>query len=276
MHKYIKINIPVLDAFVQKFAKKYLEQRSQTRFDYSAVNEKVLYENLGFGTDALKQIISKNAIPIDKKREQGLDPLVLNDIYRSDLGELLMTYYFEEKLPDGERFIIPLKNITFRERAELPGRGLDAIGYKQSDEKVEILLGEAKVSEEKKSPPAVVDTANDSLYNTQLKHKNDTPLVIQRLCDYARRLNYTEAEIIGFAILCLEHNIPDKCTITYGCTLIRDYTCVNETSDFGKLQSNKTDFGDAKIHFSILSFSDKSISETVNMFYQKVQELIAE
>jgi len=91
MHKYTKIDIPVIDAFIQKFAEKYLEQRSQTQFDYSAINEKVLYENLGFGTDALKQIISKNAIPIDKKREQGLEPHVLNDIYRSDLGELLMT-----------------------------------------------------------------------------------------------------------------------------------------------------------------------------------------
>ena len=276
MHKYEKIDIPVVDTFVQKFAEKYLEQRSQTQFDYSAINEKVLYENLGFGTDALKQIISKNAIPIDKKREQGLEPHVFNDIYRSDLGELLMTYYFEEKLPDGERFIIPLKNITFRERADQPGRGLDAIGYKQSDGKIEILLGEAKVSEEKKSPPAVVHTSDDSLYKTQLKHKNEPPLVIQRLCDYARRLNSTDAEIIGFATLCLEHKLTDKCTITYGCTLIRDHTCVNEETDFGKLQSNKADFDDGKVHFSILSFSDKSIKETVDMFYQKVQELIAE
>ena len=276
MHKYTKIDIPVIDAFIQKFAEKYLEQRSQTQFDYSAINEKVLYENLGFGTDALKQIISKNAIPIDKKREQGLEPHILNDIYRSDLGELLMTYYFEEKLPDGERFIIPMKNITFRERADQPGRGLDAIGYKQSDGKIEILLGEAKVSADKKSPPAVVDSSDDSLYKTQLKHKNDTPLVIQRLCDYARRLNNTDASIIGLAIVCLQSNLNDKCRITYGCSLIRDYTCVNEATDFGKLQSNKAKFDDGKVHFSILSFSDKSIKETVDMFYQKVQELIAE
>ena len=274
MHKYEKIDIPVLDTFVQKFAEKYLEQRSQTKIDYNTLNEQV-FNNLGFNTDTLRQIISKNAIPIDKKREQGLEPQVLNDIYRSDLGELLMTYYFEEKMSESERFVIPLKNITFRERAELPGRGLDAIGYKQSDGKIEILLGEAKVSEEKKSPPAVVDATNDSLYSTQLKHKNDTPMVIQRLSDYWRRLDTKDAEIIGFAIVCLEHNLSNNYSITYGCTLIRDHTCVNETSDFGKLQSNKTDFDDGKVHFSILSFSNKSIKETVDMFYQKVQELIA-
>jgi hypothetical protein len=274
MHKYEKIDIKVFDAFIQKFAEKYLEQRSQTQFDYSAINEKALFDNLGFGTEALKQIISKNAVPIDKKREQGLQPAVLNDIYRSDLGELLMTYYFEEKLPEEERFIIPLKNITFRERAEFPGRGLDAIGYKYSDGIVEILLGEAKVSAEQKSPPAVVDSTDDSLYKTHLKHKNDVPLVIQRLSDYAKRLNDKDATIIGFAILCIDKNITDKYEITYGCTLIRDYSCVDDTKDFGKLKSNQAKFEQGKVNFSILSFSNKCIDETVNLFYQKIQELI--
>ncbi|GHT24787.1 hypothetical protein FACS189430_10340 [Bacteroidia bacterium] len=86
MHKYDKIEVKVFDAFIQKFAEKYLEQRSQTQFDYS---DKELYDNLGFGTDVLKNIISKNAVPVDTKREQGLQPAILNDIYRSDLGELL-------------------------------------------------------------------------------------------------------------------------------------------------------------------------------------------
>ncbi len=276
MHEHKKIDIPVIDAFIKKFADMYLEQRSQTQFDYSEIDEQVLYKNLGFGTDALKQIIKKNSTPIDKTREQALLPNVLNDIYRSDLGELLMTYYFEEKLLAGERFIIPLKNITFRERAELPGRGLDAIGYKKvDDEKVEILLGEAKVSADKKSPPPVVDTTDDSIFKTQLKHKNETPLVIQRLSDYARRLNSKDAEILGFAIISIEHNLTDNVSITYGCTLIRDHTCVNEDSDFGKLKKNANEFEPGKVHFSILSFSDKSINETVDLFYKKVQELIA-
>jgi hypothetical protein len=272
MHTYKKFDIKVFDAFIQKFAEKYLEQRSQTQFDYS---DKELYDNLGFDTSDLKRIISSNAMPIDTKREQGLQPDILNDIYRSDLGELLMTYYFEEKLPEIERFIIPLKNITFRERADLPGRGLDAIGYREiSDGQIEILLGEAKVSADKKSPPAVVDSTDDSLYKTHLKHKNDVPMVIRRLSDYARRLNEKDATIIGFAILCIDKKLTDKYAITYGCTLIRDYTCVNETSDFGKLKSNATNFETGKVNFSILSFSNKSIKETVNLFYQKVQELI--
>ena len=276
MHKHVKLDIPVIDTFIQKFAEMYLKQRSQTQFDFSSVNEQVLYKNLGFGTDALKQIITRNTIPIDKKREQGLDTSVLNDIYRSDLGELLMTYYFEEKLPDGERFVIPLKNISFRERAELPGRGLDAIAYRKiGDSQVEILLGEAKVSADKKSPPPVVDSTNDSIYNTQLNHKNETPIVVQRLSDYARRLNTKDAEILGFAIISIEHQLTDNYSITYGCTLVRDHTCVIENSDFGKMKTKQSEFEPGKVHFSILSFSNKTIKDTVDLFYKKVQELIA-
>jgi hypothetical protein len=276
MHKHEKIDIPVIDSFINKFADMYLKQRSQTQFDFKNISEQVLYKNLGFGTDALKQIITKNTIPIDKKREQGLEPRVLNDIYRSDLGELLMTYYFEEKLPEGERFIIPLKNITFRERAELPGRGLDAIGYKKiGDTQVEILLGEAKVSADKKSPPPVVDSTDDSIYNSQLNHKNETPIVVQRLSDYARRLNAKDAQILGFAIVSIEHKLTNNYNITYGCTLVRDHTCVNSETDYGKMKTNESDFETGKIHFSILSFSDKTIKDTVDLFYKKVQELIA-
>lgn len=275
MHVHKKINIPVNDSFVKKFAEMYLAQRSQTLFDYKEVNQQALFNNLGFGTDVLRQIITKNAIPIDKNREQGLQPAVLNDIYRSDLGELLMTYYFEEKLPEGERFIIPLKNITFRELADLPGRGLDAVGYRNDLEgKVEILLGEAKVSADKKSQPQVVDKTNDSIFKTQLKHKNEVPVVIQRLSDYARRLNIKDAEIIGFAIVCMESGLSDKVCLTYGCTLIRDCNCVNENTDYGKMKTNEKDFEPGKVHFLILSFSDKNIDETVDLFYKKVQELI--
>lgn len=276
MHVFIKEDIKVLETFIKEFAEKYIEQRARAQFDYNAIDDQV-FNKLGFSTDVLKKIITKKSVPIDYKREQGLEPAILNDIYRSDLGELLMTCYFEEKLSDKERFVIPLKNIAFRERAELPGRGLDAIGYRMiSDEKVELLLGEAKVSEDKKSPPAVVDKKVDSLYKTQLKHKDNVPLVIQRLSDYARRLNAKDAGIIGFAIVCLEHNLLDNCSITYGCTLIRDYSCVNEITDFGKLKSDKSKFEPGKVHFSILSFSDNSIKETVNLFYKKVQELIVE
>ena len=91
-------------------------------------------------------LIKSNSTFVDPIREIGEVPSIINDIYRSDLGEILTTYYFEEKLPEGERFIIPLKNISMRERFDMPGRGIDAIGYRlEEDGKIELLLSEAKV-----------------------------------------------------------------------------------------------------------------------------------
>lgn len=273
MHKFEKLDIKVFDAFIQKFANKYLDQRSYANFNFSELDDK-LFADVGFSTDDLKRIIKQNAVAVDLKREQGLQPDVVHDIYRSDLGELLMTYYFEEKLPEGERFIIPLKNISFRERADMPGRGLDAIGYQCDGTKVNILLGEAKVSSEKKSPPKVVDYNGDSIYETHKKYKDNPPTVIQRLSEYCKRLNAKDAQILGFAIISMQHNLAEHYSITYGCTLIRDYDCVDGENDFGKLKINSTEFEPNNVHFSVLSFCNKTIDETVTEFYRKVQELI--
>jgi hypothetical protein len=273
MHTFKKLDIRVFDAFIQKFAEKYLEQRSYANFNYADLDGK-LFSDVGFNTDELKKIITQNAVAIDLKRENGEQPQAVRDIFRSDLGELLMTYYFEEKLPDGERFVIPLKNISFRERADMPGRGLDAIGYQLDDTSVKILLGEAKVSAAKENPPSVVDSNKDSLYATHKNYHENRPIVIQRLTEYCKRLNPKDASILGLAIILINNNESDKYSITYGCTLIRDYECVDEEKDFGKLKNNSVEFEPNSVHFSILSFSNKTIDETVDEFYHKVRELI--
>lgn len=274
MHIHKKIDVPVIESFIAKFAGKYIEQRTHTQFDYSTLDTGFLYDKTGFNTEKIQEIIRKNAVAVDFKREEGLTPVILNDIYRSDLGELLMTYYFEEKLPEEQRFIIPIKNISFRELPNLPGRGLDAIGYRVDRDNIEILLGEAKVSEDKNSPPAVVHSNDDSIYKSQKRHHTDKNIVIRKLTDYARRLNGSDATIIGAAIVTMQYDMTNKYSVTYGCTLIRDHICVNEDTDFGKMKDNCSEFAPHKIHFSILSFKGKSISETVDLFYRKVQELI--
>lgn len=207
------------------------------------------------------------------KREQGLAPTILNDIYRSDLGELLMTYYFEEKIGEDKRFIIPLKNISSRELAQLPGRSLDAIGYRIDNGLFNILLGEAKVSEQRKTPPDVVHMTEDSIYKSQKKHHDDLPMVIQKLSDYCRKLGAEDFMTFACAVLCMKTGQTDKYTLTFGCTLIRDFTCCGE-KDYGKMQTNVSDFNPNDVHFVVLSFTQKTISETVDLFYKEVQKTI--
>ncbi len=271
---FIKHDVPVIDSFIEKFASKYIEQRSQTNADIDALSDSQLFESHGFDSSLLKDIISKNSVARDFKREKGEKPEILRDIYRSDLGELLMTYYFEEKVDEGVRFVIPLKNITFRERDDMPCRGMDAIGYRVGENKLEILLGEAKVSAQKKNPPDVVHSTTDSIYKTQQNYKNNLDVVVRRLSDFSKRLNTKDAEIIGLAILNIDAEKEENYSITFGCTLIRDFTCVDDQKDFGKMQSKQNEFGQNNIHFSILSFTEYDIEQTVQKFYEKVQELI--
>ena len=276
MHNFEKHDIKVFDAFIEKFAQQYVNQRSQNNIDFDAVDSSFLFDASGFDSSQLKKRIIQSSVAKDIKREKGANPTTLNDIYRSDLGELLMTCFFEEKINEEERFTIPLKNISDRELAAQPGRGLDAVGYRLEGNVVNILLGEAKVSAEKKSPPQVVDSAEDSIYKSQKKNKEDIKRLVDRLSDHCKKLQTKDAAILGLGILLLENEDSGGYKITYGCTLIRDSECVNEEKDFGKLKSNSSEFDPNKIRFAILSFTDKNIVETVNLFYQKVQEIIGE
>jgi len=271
---YKKLDVKVTDRFIEKFARKYIELRQQTKTNLSILSDSQKFKDSGFNTSLLEGIIAKNSVAYDFKREKNQTPEVLRDIYRSDLGELLMTYYFEEKLDDSSRFIIPLKNITYREREDMPGKGLDAIGYKETENKIDILLGEAKVSAEKKNPPAVVHNTKDSIYATHKKYNDNLDIVVRKLTDYCRRLDAKDAEIIGLAILRIDSGKTNDYSITFGCALIRDYTCVNSENDFGKMKTKVEEFNPNNIHFSIMSFTEKNIDKTVQKFYEKVQELI--
>lgn len=272
MDRFDHIEINVFDEFVEKFAERYVQQRSsvnQEAIDRAAVMD------CGLDISALMRVIRSKSCFVNKERDAGRTPIPVNDIYRSDLGELLTTYYFEEKLPQGERYVIPLKNISVRERYDMPGRGLDAIGYRQSsDGAFTLLLSESKVSNENNNPPRVVDAAEDSIYKTQKKHHDDMPMVLQRLTDYVRRLSSNEDLFaLGCIVLWMQEGRYDQFKITYGCGLVRDTTCIDKDKDFGKMKSNVEEFRPGEVDFAIFSFTQKTIEETVDLFYRKVQEI---
>jgi hypothetical protein len=275
MHEYEKIDINVDAKFIKKFAEKYVKQRTASVTPVKTITSNFLFNNTGFDTSSLEKIITRNVIAEDKKRESGQTPEVINDIYRSDLGELLLTYYFEEKIDVTKRFKIPIKNISKREVSNLPGRGMDAIGYRLDGGKVNLLFGEAKVSHVSDSPPPVVHQTEDSIYKTHLKHKTDLKAALKKLSEYYKNLIYEDAIAIGFAIWAIENNQESNYEITFGCTLVRDFTCVNEGSDYGKMKSNQTDFEPHKVFFGLLSFTNKTIAETIELFYNEVYKIAA-
>lgn len=60
-------------------------------------------------------------------------------------------------------------------------------------------------------------------------------MVIQKLSDYCRKLGAEDFMTFACAVLCMKTGQTDKYTLTFGCTLIRDFTCCGE-KDYGKMQ----------------------------------------
>lgn len=270
---YVKHDVRVFDKFIEKFARKYIEQRSASKIpDIEDILSTAESIGSGFDLSQIKSVVQRNSVYVDPVREAGKTPQAVKDIYRSDLGELLTTYYFEEKLDEKERYIIPAKNISTRERYDMPGRGIDAIGYRiHEDGQTELLIAEAKVSGQQANPPSVVDSADDSIYKSLKNYHDHYEILEQRLVEHLKYVPQNEM----MAILCFVIDIENGKTpvITYGCGLVRDHTCVDEALDFGKMKQNATDFGTGNIHFAIFSFTEETIESTVDLFYKKVMEL---
>ena len=270
---YAKHDVRVFDKFIDKFARKYIEQRSASKIpDIDDILSTAESIGSGFDLSQIKSVVQRNSVYVDPVREAGKTPQAVKDIYRSDLGELLTTYYFEEKLDEKERYIIPAKNISTRERYDMPGRGIDAIGYRiHEDGQTELLIAEAKVSGQQANPPSVVDSADDSIYKSLKNYHDHHEILKQRLVEHLKYLPQNEM----MAILCFIIDIENGKTpvITYGCGLVRDHTCVDEALDFGKIKNNATEFEPGNIHFAIFSFTEETIESTVDLFYKKVMEL---
>lgn len=274
MNVFEKIDIKVFDKFIEKFAERYVAQRCAITLNSV---EEILKTSAGLGTgfdlSQIKSIVKKNSVFKDPIRELGGRPNPVNDIYRSDLGELLTTYYFEEKLDESSRYVIPAKNISTRERYDRPGRGIDAIGYRiKKDGSYELLIAEAKVSSQKQNPPSVVDETDDSIYKTHKNYHDNSDVLEQRLVEFSKNLKGDDLIIVSCIIVDIVHK-TNKCSIAYGCGLVRDDTCVDEAKDFGKVKDNAEEFEPGNIHFAILSFTEKTIDETIDLFYKKVQEI---
>jgi hypothetical protein len=268
-------HIDISEKYAAIFAKKYVEQLIDSKINLSALASNATFKNMGFDSQQIETIIKQGSIPRDEKREQGSTFAPKDDIYRSDLGELLLTLYFEESKDIGvNKFIIPYKNITYREIPDMPGRGIDVIGYRiENNNIIQLLLGEAKVSEDTANPPQVVHQSADSIYKTHKKHKENKKELVEKLANHSRKLIDDDSQMILLLIMYIHNELKDNFNILFGCGLVRDYTCFKAEKDYGKMKTNAKEFEPYSIDFPIFVFTDKTITEFTTIFYQEVQKL---
>lgn len=266
---YLKYDIQVNDQSISRFAQEYIRLRSTPRFDIKELAEDPLFRDTGFSVEKLMKVIQEATIP-----KRGKSPSQL-DIYRADLGEMIMYEFFEKEIerlcPGEELFLVPFKNINDREIADAPARGNDLIGYKDKKGHITLLLGEAKVSEEKANPPQVVHAKDDSLFKTHLMHKTDKEYLLRKLGEFVKKLDNKHKAPIAAVLLAMHDDINNVYDVVFGCCLVRDSHCVDEGKDFGKLKSEQQMFEPGRVTFVIPCF-DKSITETTELFYNAVHK----
>lgn len=266
---FIRKDLAVTDVTIQGLADRYLAIRSALADGtYSLLDaENPAFASLeGFNPENLKKVIKENAKPlrIDKSKR-----LPVNDIYRSDLGELLLIDYFEKECDESDFYVVPLKNLWDRELDNLPGRGYDLLGYKfDNSTKPILLLGEAKVSAQAKNPPDVVDKSEDCIYNNHMKSKTDAKYLEQRLANYVKKVGLDHRTVLSAILLMIAQGQHELYEVVYGCCLVRDSTCCDD-KDFGKMRDDETNFSPGFVHFVIYCF-DKKLSEVVDLFYDKI------
>jgi hypothetical protein len=100
-------------------------------------------------------------------------------------------------------------------------------------------------------------------------------MVLQRLTDYVRKLSAEKGLLVlGCMVIMMKNGQLDKMHITYGCGLVRDTTCGDKERDFGKMKTNVEEFRPGEVDFAVFSFTQKTIEETVDLFYRKVREIV--
>ncbi len=263
MHKFEKLDFDFSDEKIEEYASIYVKLRSHLK-NIEDIDVDPRFKNLGFNTDKIKKILKANTIPI-RTRDKG----VHRDIYRSDFGELLLTLFFDKEYHSiGESFIIPIKNIWDREHNDLPGRGIDVTGYQIDSGKIKLLLGEGKVSGENNSPPQ----SSNEIYKEQKKYiAQDQTYLKRRLSNYSKKTTAEDSKILTMVLFAIEDKLDNVYEIVHGCCLVRDINCYRE-EDFGKMKSKQNEFESNEIHF-IIPVLDRSIEDTIDVFYKKVIDI---
>lgn len=173
------------------------------------------------------------------------------DVVRADVGE--MTAY--NILEDEYRVAIVHYPIVDREVPEQPSRGLDAVAVSREGELV-VYVGEAKVSSERASPPAVVEANTDSLWN---QHTDtfvvNLPLAIDKFWNaFAKCTDQQVADRLAAAAVYLEKQRMDRVRLVAFSCMVRSRESYAAT-DFGPFFGRPDELSPAVSYFAIVLFS---------------------
>lgn len=258
VHRYRVIE-PAHDEWLKGLADLYRELRTATRVPLSELG---LTSLDGFDTKDLAAALVETQLP---ERFDGHPKLRAMAVERSDIGELVMALVGEVDHGYGYGY----RSVRDRELVKHPGRGIDQIGVLELTDadgarEYVLSLGEAKVSADKKSPPAVVDTAKDCLRDQHLFHLSETAVTHAKVLGAARQTTDPDlARHLAIAAMLLKKG-SEKLTIRSTSMLVRNSN--HQETDFGTFRVSAKDYDPGHIDFTILVLDTEDIEALVDEF----------
>jgi hypothetical protein len=191
------------------------------------------------------------------------------DVLRSDFGEMVLAMHGETAYG----YCYGYRSVRDRELPASPGRGIDQIGVKgaildndSGVSKVTLVLGEAKVSSDRNSPPAVVDRAEDSLRQQHLFHVGNRGITADKVVNAGRRCTDPETQRnLLLAAELLRVGKLDHLIIVCHSLVVRPKTRAG-VSDFGTFKSSPTDFTPGVVRFIIFRLPDDNLEAMIDKF----------
>jgi hypothetical protein len=222
--------------WMKELALEYVKLRTACR----APPRSISVEGIGVvSTEAIMKRLQAATMPV--RRADNFD------VVRSDFGEVLCYAILEREY--GVRF--GYKSVRDREIIDSPGRGIDAIGIEDGP-MLTIVLGETKVSDDKKSPPAVVDVNDDGLAKQHKAHLKENATTARKLWNTSRHVEDADLRDLYFAAAMLvEEGRFDKLKIV-GCSFLVRSKEVCTHKDFGSFKNKPVDYSPAHIRFLIV------------------------
>jgi hypothetical protein len=244
---------PASSDWLQELANRYRALR--THFDLQP-GEVTLDGITVLGTEALQRRIVEAAIPA--RRGGNFDVL------RSDLGEMALAVHGEERY--GYRY--GYRSVRDRETVQLPGRGIDQIGVASTEDPQIILLvlGEAKVSAEKKSPPGVVDTSDDCLRAQHLHHIANYRDTANKVLLAARRCTDPETQELLLLASALLRDRRFEHLVLCCHSFVARPSLLAASSDYGTFRSAPADYTPSRVRFTILRLPGDDVEAIIDKF----------
>ncbi len=234
----LRVLEPASADWLAVLAEEYRRLRTVSDYPPTALS----FDGLDLAVEEVAEILGAATVPHYEPGNFG--------VVRSDLAEVILALVGEWMY--GSRY--GYRSVSDRELVQRPGRGIDQIGveYDEPTARLTLVLGEAKVSSEQKSPPGVVDRGDDCLRAQHLMHLRDRHSTADKVWAASRRCPDPETQrLLRIAAELFRAGIDDKIRIVAASLLVRPPTA-RTPRDFGSFHRASADFRPAHIRFLLI------------------------